>query len=509
MRDEILKLSIDRNSDTPVYLQIRNRIRDMIVSGELPAGYILPPERRLAEMLDVNRSTVLNAYRELKADDYIKSHMGQGTVVLSHIPNDVSSSAAQNAVQWRQLFSEYASGVKEPLLRDLMELASRDDVISFAAGIVSPELFSADSMEAVMKKLLAESGATAFLHAPTEGYYPLRESLSLLLSKRGMPVSPDEVLVLSGSQQGLDLAARVFIDPGDVVIVEEPTFFCALQVFKAAGAKIIEVPVDENGMRVDLLEPLLTRYKPKMIYTLPTFQNPSGAVMSLERRHALLELSAAYQIPVLEDDPYGELRYEGHPIPALKALDRHCTVMYLSTFSKILYPGLRLGWLSAPRQVISKFTLVKQMVDLHSNSFAQYLADEIIRQDLLGDHVSRSCKVYARQRDAMMEALMEYLPEGVQWNKPHGGFYLWCKLPDYISMQSLIAKASDQGVAFVPGDVFFNSGQNGNYIRLNYSYHTPESIKEGIKRLSIALNQIMAMGLDKGKKTRIQIRPIV
>lgn len=332
--------------------------------------------------------------------------------MLPHMPPKHSVIAQQSQMQWRQFFSEFADRTNEPLLRDLMELANSEDVISFAAGITPPELYPEETLQNILGRIIEECGLTVLLHTPTEGHYPLRESISRLLGKRNITVSPEETLVLAGSQQGLDLAARAFIDSGDTIIVEEPSFFCALQAFKAAGARLIGVPADENGMRVDLLESLFARYKPKFIYTMPTFQNPSGVVMDLERRHQLLELAYRYQVPILEDDPYGELRYEGEPLPSLKALDRFGYVMYLSTFSKILFPGLRLGWIAALRPVIRQFTLIKQMTDLHSNSLSQYLLDSVLREGILERHIKTVSKEYARRRDIMFPS-PDKIKEGI------------------------------------------------------------------------------------------------
>jgi DNA-binding transcriptional MocR family regulator len=505
-----VNIAIDRTSPIPVYLQIRNQLREMILSGVLPPGYRLLPERRLAENLGVNRSTVVSAYRELEADALIESHVGQGTTVRPHSVSEAESDPTTvNPVSWNQLFRGEPARVREPLTRDLMELAVRDDVISLAAGMAAPELYPVEALMEIENEVMREEGRQTLQYGPTEGHYPLRESISRLMGSRGAQVAPEEVIILSGSQQGLDLVARVFLDPGDVVIVEEPTFFCALQVFRAAGARVIGVPVDKGGMRLDVLEPLLARYTPKLIYTLPTFQNPSGTTLGLDRRRRLLDLAYRHQVPILEDDPYGELRYEGNPLPSLKALDQHGYVLYLSTFSKMLLPGLRIGWLAAPRPVIHQIALAKQLVDLHSNNPAQRIIDRYLRRNLLEAQLARARDEYRLRRDVMLHSLEKCAPTGLAWNRPEGGIYLWCRLPDNVSSSRLLAAAAQRRVAFVPGDAFHVGGIGQEYVRLNFSLPTPDRIREGITRLVGALRDVIDQNRDNGHRGEMEFKPIV
>lgn len=287
--------------------------------------------------------------------------------------------------------------------------------------------------------------------------------------------------MLSGSQQGLDFAARIFIRPGDTVIVEEPTFFGAIQIFQAAGARIIGVPIDKEGMRTDILETLLVRHKPKFIYTLPTYQNQSGVSLSLRRRYELLNLAYQYQLPILEDDPYNELCYEGSPFPPLKALDRHDYVIYLSTFSKVLFLGLRVGWVNAPQQVLAKFAYLKQMTDLHANTPGQMLLDAFIRKAYYEKHTMLLRKEYTERRNVMLKALEKYKIPGTSWNKPEGGYYIWCRLPDNTIRHKLVANAAKRGVVFLPGEAFYPDGTQGDtHIRLNYTFCEPGRACTGI-----------------------------
>jgi DNA-binding transcriptional MocR family regulator len=317
-----MKIEIDRAAKTPMYLQVADQLRRQILSGELPAGHRLPSERKLAELVGVNRTTVLNAFEILKAEGLLEAAVGSGTVVRQ--PLDEAGGAGSVPASeplWNQLFSRDAGRFESGLVRELLGLVSRSDVISFATGIASPDSGPKEILDGLGLELLSKENIRALLHSPTEGFLSLRTAMCSLMQKRGVYCHPDEVMMLAGSQQGIDLAARIFLDPGDIVVVEEPTYFPAIQVFRAAGARLMTVPVDEHGMRTDVLEQLLSRYRPKLIYTIPTYQNPTGTVMSLERRRHLVGLAARFNVVVLEDDAYGDLCYEYDQPPLLKALD--------------------------------------------------------------------------------------------------------------------------------------------------------------------------------------------
>jgi len=305
------------------------------------------------------------------------------------------------------------------------------------------------------------------------------------------------VLVVSGSQQGLDLVARVFIDPGDVVVVEEPTYIGALQSFRVAGAKIIGIPVDEDGMRTDILASILERERPKLIYTLPTYQNPSGAVMSVERRRHLLELASRWHVPILEDDPYSELRYEGEPLPSLKALDDNDLVLYQSTFSKVLFPGLRIGYLVVPPVVLRQLALAKQGVDLHANTFSQHLLERFVRDGHFAAHIENSKPVYRRRRDRMVAALRRDPSIGLDFDVPKGGFYIWCRLPEGVEQSALLANAAARGVVFLPGRACYPTEPTENCIRLNFSHASEDSIEVGIERFLEGVRETRVWGLVK------------
>ena len=485
-----MEISIDRDSSEPIFRQIVREIRGFIRSGSLPEGFRLPPERRLADALGVNRSTIFNAYRELKALGLVDAHVGRGTAVLrapAPIPGAIG-------VPWRQLFRESVARSHDPIIADLLALTERQDVISFSIGLPAPELLPLDIFAEYTAELIREVGAPLLLHCPTEGHTPLRETLAQWVAARGIRSRASEVLVVSGSQQGLDLVARIFIDPGDVVVVEEPTYIGALQSFRVAGAKIIGIPVDKDGMRTDILASILERERPKLIYTLPTYQNPSGAVMSVERRRHLLELASRWHVPILEDDPYSELRYEGEPLPSLKALDDNDLVLYQSTFSKALFPGLRIGYLVVPPVVLRQLALAKQGADLHANSFSQYLLERFVRDGHFAAHIENSKRAYRRRRDRMVAALRRDPSIGLDFDVPTGGFYIWCRLPEGVEQSALLANAAARGVVFLPGRACYPTEPTENCLRLNFSHASEEDIDVGIERFLEAVREAMVHG---------------
>jgi DNA-binding transcriptional MocR family regulator len=489
-----MMLRLDRDSHIPLYLQIRNQLREMILEGTLSEGSRLPPERKMASALGVNRSTVVNAYRELGADGMVEGHVGRGTIVrrppLSPFPQPPDHLTAHPLV-WNEYFVPRAEGGRDPLLRDLMALLARADTISFAAGIPAPELYPLDDFRQAMTHVLNTAGQTLLQPCPVEGYYPLRQTIARRLAGRGATVRAENILIVTGSQQGLDLIARAFLGAGDEVVVEAPTYLGALQIFGAAGARLLGVPLDEEGMRLDVLENVLVRYRPKLIYTLPTFQNPSGCTMSPRRRLQLLELAHRRRVPIVEDDPYGELYYTSQAPSPLLALDQDGYVIYLSTFSKILFPGLRLGWVAAPRPVIERLSQIKQLADLHCSTLIQGAVHEFCQRGALDRHLDRVRDLYRQRRDAMLAALADVAPSGLEWDEPQGGFNLWCRLPSGLKARQLMAEAARQRVALVPGEVFYPDGGGQEEIRLNFSCPPVAQMEEGVRRLGLALTALL------------------
>jgi DNA-binding transcriptional MocR family regulator len=524
-----MMLRLDRDSRTPLYLQIRNQLREMILDGTLSEGSRLPPERKMAAALGVNRNTVVNAYRELAADGLVEAHVGRGTTVrrppvVSTVepPMDELSgpgAAPFHPLVWGEYFVPRSEGGRSLLLRDLTALLTRPDTISFAAGIPAPELYPLDDFRQAMAHVLDTAGQALLQPCPVEGYYPLRQVIAQRMAGRGATLQAENTLIVTGSQQGLDLIARAFLKVGDEVVVEAPSYLGALQIFSAAGARLLGVPVDEEGMRLDILENILIRYRPKLIYTLPTFQNPSGCSMAPRRRLRLLELARRHRVPIVEDDPYGELYYTDQAPSPLLALDQDGYVIYLSTFSKILFPGLRLGWVAAPRPVIERLSQIKQLADLHCSTLIQGAVHEFCQRGALDKHLDRVRDLYRQRRDAMLAALRhaqdtaltEHGLAGLEWDEPQGGFNLWCRLPPGLKARQLMAEAARQSVALVPGEVFYPDGGGQEEMRLNFSCPPVALIEEGVQRLGAALRSLMRRRKREkpGREVEVETQPIV
>lgn len=503
-----MELQIKKGNGVPVYQQIWNQIRDQILSGTLQVGFVLPPERKLAEQLCVNRTTVLRAYQELKSEGLVAAHVGKGTQVLAkQLKAHPKESREVYPIMWSQFVNPQLPILCQDIIKEILAAASKPGMLSLAAGMPDPELVPVQMFSEQLCSIGADKWSECFSHSSVEGDIMLRRQLTELMEERDIRVPVREVMVLSGSQQGLDYAARTFIAPGDVVVMEEPTYLGALNIFRAVGAKVIGVPIDEHGMRTDVLENVLSRYNPRMIYTLPTFQNPSGTVMSLERRMELLELSYRFMVPIFEDDPYGELRYQGQHIPSLKALDRHGYVIYLSTFSKVLFMGARIGWVVAPRPVIERFIQMKQLTDLHASAISQLMVQRYLESGDYPHHRERVRAAYMARRDAMDQALVRYAPPGLRWNKPLGGFYMWCSLPEGVRQEVLLKEASRVGVAYVPGTAFSSTGDADNHVRLTFARLAEEQIVQGTQRFAEALRA--SMNQEHPPKTVSIQRPLV
>jgi 2-aminoadipate transaminase len=398
---------------------------------------------------------------------------------------------------WTTRYALRTRRISSSQIRELLKITQRPGMISFAGGLPAPEVFPIQRFEEACHKVLTQQAAVALQYGATEGYEPLRELIANNMARYGIKAKVENVLITSGSQQALDLIAKLLINRGDRILVESPTYLGALQAFDLMGAEYVTVPIDEDGLQTSEMERAL-RSGPKFMYILPNFQNPGGTTLSRSRRDELVLLSDKYGIPIIEDDPYGQLRYEGEHIPPLVVLDRTNllrdngyllgNVIYLSTFSKVLAPGLRLGWIVAPPDVITHLVQLKQSTDLHTSSFTQMVAYEVARDGFMEEHVKLIRKVYKERRDAMLEALHDYFPSEVSWTHPHGGLFLWVTLPPGIDTMKLLDTALRQDVAFVPGDPFFPSGQEtGSHMRLNFSNARPEQIREGVRRLSIAV----------------------
>jgi 2-aminoadipate transaminase len=393
--------------------------------------------------------------------------------------------------------------MKSSAMRDLMALTERDDVISLAGGLPDTSTFPADSYASLMSTVAASSCARALQYGPTEGLTLVKRCIAEVMGAEGMDVDEDELLVTSGGQQVIDLVCKTLVDPGDVVVCEAPTYPGAVPTFTSYQANVVQITMDRDGMRTDELESTLddlerAGHRPKFIYTVPNFHNPAGVTLSLERRHELVRIASERELLVLEDNPYGLLRYEGEPLPTLRSLDDEF-IIYASTFSKILSPGVRLGWTAAPAPVLAKMNLGKQASDLCSSSISQYFVSAYFDSGPWEDYVRSLIDIYRRRRDVLLDALAEHFPREAEWTHPEGGLFIWATLPDYIDTTDLLARALQDHVAFVPGRAAYVDGRGGSSMRLNFSGVGVDDIREGIRRLGeIVREQVELYGTLTG-----------
>lgn len=380
--------------------------------------------------------------------------------------------------------------VKASDVRELLKVTQHPEVISLAGGLPAPELFPAAELAREAERLLVEEGARALQYSTTEGHPPLRAWIAAHMSSAwGAAVTADEVLITTGSQQGLDLTAKLFLDEGDLLLCESPTYLAALQSFQVFGPRCVGVPTDDQGLDLDALERQLDRERPKLLYVIPNAQNPSGRTWSVERRRAFVELITRHKLPVIEDAAYGDVIFDGAIPPALKAFDTRGLVVTLGTFSKILCPGLRLGWVAASPELREKYVILKQSTDLHTPTLTQMLAARWLQSADFDANLARIRALYRERRDVMVAALESELP-GLRFTRPAGGLFVWLQLPEGVDARELLKRCLDRQVAFVPGGSFFAGEAQHNTARLNFSNMPPERIREGIRRLAAALREL-------------------
>ncbi len=368
-------------------------------------------------------------------------------------------------------------------IREILKVTAQPEIISFAGGLPAPELFPVEGIRAAADQVLSTAGASALQYGPSEGFRPLREWIAAEMSRRQLRAAPDDVLITVGSQQVLDLVGKLFLNGGDVVLTENPTYLAAIQAFQTLEARFVPVPTDDDGLVPEALPELIRQHRPKLLYTIPNFQNPTGVTLSASRRAALARIAAEHNLTVLEDDPYGKLRYRGAEVPPVKHWDEAGVVLYASTFSKTIAPGLRLGWVAAPPEVFSRLLILKQAADLHTSSFDQRVAHAYLTREDQTAHLERIRHAYGERFGVMDAALRESLPAGFTWTKPEGGMFLWVTGPANLDGLALLERAIARQVAFVPGRDFFPTEGGRNHLRLNFSNSTPERIREGIGRL--------------------------
>lgn len=485
-----MRIPLNRESSIPLYRQLETYLRQNILSGSLSPGTRLPATRQLAQDLGISRITVRNAYDELESEGLISSREGSGAYVMPLVPLAAFQTSAAGIAWplWQQELDEIAEGTAPA---PFPQRARHPQPIAFT-GVGDPRQFPVNDFYKALQTVIRRDGIAALGYGDFgQGYLPLRETIGHVLASQGIQAHPDNIVITSGSQQALALVCQVLLKPGDVILVESPTYNFALELFRSLNLKIVSIPLDEHGMQVELLEPLLQQHHPRLLYTIPNFQNPTGTCLSGARRRQLVALADRYNIPVLEDDFVGDLRYDGRAQPAVKALDPGGRVIYTGTFSKMLMPGLRVGFLVAEGPVFGRLVTFKRVNDLATSTLIQRTLDVYVTIGRYQAHLRRSCRVYRQRRDAMLNAVKRHLPADVEVNPPQGGLFIWLRLPENLSALKLLPLAASEGVEFAPGSRFFpNSADGESYLRLNFATQTPEAIEEGIRRLGVALKRL-------------------
>jgi DNA-binding transcriptional MocR family regulator len=483
-----VNIPLDRDRPVPLARQIQTHLERLIAEGLLAPGVKLPATRELAQSLRVNRATVALAYEELVAAGLARAHVGQGTFVAGGPSAHPGAAPLRPApIDWTSLLSRSArvSAADEERRRALgTPNGTAATTISFAGGMPDSALFPTDAFRRVLNTVVREEGEALLQYSPVGGYAPLRRYLAGYLLRFGVEARAEEILVVNGSQQGFDLIARTLVDPGDLVAIEQPTYAGAMQSFRSFGARLLPVEWDAAGPRAEVFERLCERQPPKLFYCQPSAHNPTGLTIEPEVGRRLLAAATRYQVPIVEDGFEGSLYYGPRAGTPLKAADHAGVVIYIGTFSKILFPGLRLGWLVAPPAVVERLLAAKQLADLHTSALLQAAVHRFCERRLLDRHVTRVTAEYARRRTLLLAALRRRMPEGVTWTEPQGGFSLLLTLPPGLTATALLPGALERGVAFTPGPAFFLDGAGERTLRLAFSSVAAGRIDEGVRRLA-------------------------
>lgn len=505
------ELRVDLDSETPVYRQIAREIRAALEDGRLRPGRRLPATRDLARRLGVNRNTVVAAYDLLSSEGLVQSHTGRGTF-LSDEPRASGGESGRGPVAardaWLTGFSRAVEGANVDRLLSIYRLAVSSEGISFASSFPDGALMPVDAFGEALETTLRERGAEVLGYGPLAGSPGLRTFIAGDMAGRGSRVSPDEVLTTNGSQQALELVFKTLLDPGDPIVVEDPTFTGALSALGALGARLVGVPVDRDGVRPDLLELALERHRPRLVYLQPTFHNPTTRVMSEARRREVLELATRYGCAVLEDDWAGDLRFEGPALPTLHALDDTGRVIYVSTFSKKLMPGLRIGWVVAPRKLLERLITLKQIEDCGTSPLLQEALHRFVEAGGLQAHLRRVLPVYRDRRDRILAAMAEHFPKDVRWTRPSGGLFVWVTLPAGLDSNELFLASRERGVLFSRGDLFHVENAGRETLRLTFSAVGPEEIDRGIATLGELMHRAGGGPAEEADR-RSEVVPLV
>lgn len=488
-----MRIPLDRQSQLPLYKQIEGYFRECILTGSLAPETRLPASRQLASDLGVNRITVETAYSALEADGLIYSRVGSGTYVLAPLPGQQPPREQPGAPWplWQEELLAAGGAAEGASAEELLLTAGHPAPVNFAGGSGDARLFPSEDFRKVIQAVMRRDGGEALDYGDARGYQPLRATIAGVLTSQGLMARAEQILITGGSQQGLSLVVQLLLKAGDTILVENPTYSGALSLFRALGLRIVGVPIDQHGMCVEELETLLQVHHPRLIYSMPTFQNPTGACLSLARRQRLLTLAERYNLPVLEDDYVGDLRYEGRALPPLKALDSRGLVIYISTYSKMFMPGLRVGFVLAEGPVYERLVSFKRLNDLATSNLMQRAVEAYVSVGRYQNHLRRCVHAYRKRLEAMLQALGRFMPAGVKVLPPQGGLFLWLQLPPGVDAGALLPLACQAGVAFAPGEDFYAECRQKNHLRLNFAAHPPEVIAEGIERLGRAVRAVL------------------
>ena len=499
----LISVGLDRNSEEPIYRQLIRHVRAQIESGSLASGARLPASRDLAQQLNISRISVVNAYAELRAEGYLSAHAGRGTFVAGERSNgngNGNGASASNGNGTLHSPDGVPVAVKSPAdtapigdrsVRELLQLARKPGVINFSQGSPPTDFFPVHALRHAIDHMLDRDGARALGYEQTEGYGPLRSAVRDYVSALGIRCSPDQVLITGGTQQALDLVVQSLLTENETIVTENPTYLGMIDIARARRVHLHGIPIDEDGIRIDMLENYVLERQPRLIFVMPTFQNPTGRVMSLHRRRQLLNLAGEFNIPVLEDGVYHELRFDGESLPPLKALDDQGMVIHASGFTKNLLPGMRIGYVISDHQHYERLVRVKQAADISTPGLNQRAIHYLIERGLLSQQLERNNRELRRRRDAALEACERHLPVGSRWSVPQGGLYLWIELPkNGPTSAELYISAIHHGVAYAIGSVFYPAGGGTYRLRLNYAAQRPADIEEGMRRISRAWHDL-------------------
>ena len=474
------QFTLNRDSEKPLYRQLIEQIRAQIDGGDLPAGARLPASRRLARELGLSRITVVNAYNELRGAGYLSAKTGRGTFVAR------GRETGENA-RPQELSPAMTSQRRASSIRQMMRLAGRPGVIDFSGGAPPGEFFPVRYLQEAINQVLERDGAEALMYDAPEGYPPLRRSVRDYVRAIGIHCRVEDVLITGGAQQAIDLVLQSLMRDGETLVTADPTYLGIIDIAEARRAHIHGVPIDEDGIRVDALENALQSLRPRLIYVMPSYQNPTGHLMPLHRRRQLVRLAAHHRVPILEDEVYREFRYEGDELPPLKALDESGIVIHTNAFTKVLLPGIRIGYLVADGPTYERLARVKQAADISTPGLNQRAIHLLLERGVLAKQLERNRLELRRRRVAALAAAQRYLPAGCQWRAPGGGLFLWVELPaDGPSAGQTFNAAIERDVAFAIGGLFYSGEGGGRAMRLNFGIHKPDRIEEGFKRIGDA-----------------------